>query len=541
MTTLPDPPSLSARATELETAAAPLVAHWNASLAAHVLYLALNLKCMADSRHLPRLAEAAKGLVHFLHHRMNQGHGTVDMHFADELRTRLSMIVQYAAPSVKVTPIAHSRIGQVSLLAPQGDDAPLARHLENFGIPVQRFTTVSGLAEAASQQVPAAVIVLGDPHANNNHLSHVLAALKHSVLPESVMLILSPDSSFDARLAAVRAGARGFLPWPCPFNEVLDTLTPLLARDDPVPLRVLLVEDMESLASFYATVLAERGMDSRVVSNPHTLLDTIITYRPDLILLDMALPECTGLELAGVIRQQRYLDNIPILFVTSEKQRPRHLDAHDIGVDGFLVKPVPADVLAMTVMARARRHRRLAGHITTDSLTGLLNHSQLLSQLDMELARTLRQHEVLSFALLNIDHFKDVNDTHGHPSGDQVLRTLARILRERLRRSDIVGRLGGDEFGVIMPATEPGEAKVLLESLMAAFRRVAHSADTATFWLGFRAGVSSTHGGQASRTLLAQAAQAVQQAKLAGGEQVWLADVEAQPVAAPVAGDAGTA
>jgi carbamoyl-phosphate synthase small subunit len=81
----------------------------------------------------------------------------------------------------------------------------------------------------------------------------------------------------------------------------------------------------------------------------------------------------------------------------------------------------------------------------------------------MELARTLRQHEVLSFALLNIDHFKGVNDTHGHPSGDQVLRTLARILRERLRRSDIVGRLGGDEFGVIMPATEPGEAKVLLE------------------------------------------------------------------------------
>lgn len=71
---LPDPPSLSARATELETAAAPLTAHWNPSLAAHVLYLALNLKCMADSRHLPRLSEAAKGLVHFLHHRMNQGH-----------------------------------------------------------------------------------------------------------------------------------------------------------------------------------------------------------------------------------------------------------------------------------------------------------------------------------------------------------------------------------------------------------------------------------------------------------------------------------
>ena len=69
----------------------------------------------------------------------------------------------------------------------------------------------------------------------------------------------------------------------------------------------------------------------------------------------------------------------------------------------------------------------------------------------MELVRTRRQQEVLSFVQLNIDHFKDINDTHGHPIGDQVLRTLARILREWLRRSDIVGRLGGDEFGVIMP------------------------------------------------------------------------------------------
>lgn len=514
---LPDPPSLSARATELETAAAPLTAHWNPSLAAHVLYLALNLKCMADSRQLPRLSEAAKGLVHFLHHRMNQGHHPADLHFADELRTRLNMIVQHAAPSVKVTPIAHASIGPVSLLALSGDDAPLARHLAHFGIPVERFTSLPELAEAASKQVPAAVIVLGDPHAHDNQLSHALSALKHAMLPETVLLILSPDTGFEARLAAVRAGARGFLPWPCPFNEVLDTLTPLLTRDDPVPLRVLLVEDLESLASFYASVLAERGIDTRVVSNPHTLLDTIITFRPDLILLDMALPGCSGMELAGVIRQQRYLDNIPLLFITSEKQRPRHLDAHDIGVDGFLIKPVPADVLAMTVMARARRHHRLAGHITTDGLTGLLNHSQLLSQLDMELVRTRRQQEVLSFVQLNIDHFKDINDTHGHPIGDQVLRTLARILRERLRRSDIVGRLGGDEFGVIMPATEPGQAKVLIEELAAAFHRVAHSANTATFWLSFRAGVAFTRDGGESRTLLAEAAAAVQQAKAQGG------------------------
>ena len=133
---------------------------------------------------------------------------------------------------------------------------------------------------------------------------------------------------------------------------------------------LLVIEDEPAIQELLAINLKHAGFLAVRAGSAEEGESTIRTALPDLILLDMALPDCTGLELAGVIRQQRYLDNIPILFVTSEKQRPRHLDANDIGVDGFLVKPVPADVLAMTVMARARRHRRLAGHITTDSLTG---------------------------------------------------------------------------------------------------------------------------------------------------------------------------
>ena len=120
------------------------------------------------------------------------------------------MIVQHAAPSVKVTPIAHASIGPVSLLAPERRRCAAGAPSGALWHPCRALHQLAELAEAASKQVPAAVIVLGDPHAHDNQLSHALSALKHAMLPETVLLIPSPTPVLVARLAAVRAGARAF-------------------------------------------------------------------------------------------------------------------------------------------------------------------------------------------------------------------------------------------------------------------------------------------------------------------------------------------
>jgi diguanylate cyclase (GGDEF)-like protein len=108
---------------------------------------------------------------------------------------------------------------------------------------------------------------------------------------------------------------------------------------------------------------------------------------------------------------------------------------------------------------------RLATH---DGLTGCLNRSTIDAMLSHELERGRRERETVSFVLLDLDHFKLVNDQHGHRAGDEVLRAFARTVRERLRASDIFGRTGGEEFGLVLPATDAAGARRLLEQIRSA-------------------------------------------------------------------------
>jgi diguanylate cyclase (GGDEF)-like protein len=118
----------------------------------------------------------------------------------------------------------------------------------------------------------------------------------------------------------------------------------------------------------------------------------------------------------------------------------------------FLTKPVAPEELVVTVINRARRYRKLRSYIINDSLTGLLNHSHLYAQLEYEVLRAKRDQRALSLVMLDLDHFKAINDTYGHPAGDEVLVNLARFLKERLRRSDLISRYGGEEFAIVCRA-----------------------------------------------------------------------------------------
>src|SRR5439155_7811036 len=123
----------------------------------------------------------------------------------------------------------------------------------------------------------------------------------------------------------------------------------------------------------------------------------------------------------------------------------------------------------------ARAHRRtlaltaaLQRRATTDALTGLANRRHLTAAIDTEVRRARRTGRALSLAILDIDHFKRINDTHGHPGGDAVLREIAAVLRETTRAGDILGRIGGEEFAVLMPETDTGQAERACERLRAA-------------------------------------------------------------------------
>jgi diguanylate cyclase (GGDEF)-like protein len=125
-----------------------------------------------------------------------------------------------------------------------------------------------------------------------------------------------------------------------------------------------------------------------------------------------------------------------------------------------------------------------------DSLTGLLNHTKTKEYLDKEISRAARQGSGLAFAMLDIDRFKSINDTYGHPAGDRVIVSLSRLLRQRLRKTDIVGRYGGEEFALVLAGADEKSAAKVVDEIRLSFGQVRHNCDGAEFSATFSCGVA---------------------------------------------------
>lgn len=336
------------------------------------------------------------------------------------------------------------------------------------------------------------------------------------------LICLSRDGGLAARLAAVRFGCQGYVVLPADSAQLPDTLDRLLARDAGDGGRVLIIEDSPSSATFYSRALQQAGLQARVITNPMQVLDSLQELPPELILMDMYMPGASGEELARVIRQQDAYLGIPIVYLSAESDPVRQREAMAQGGDEFLEKTIPPDLLVSAVKTRIARYRRLRRLIVRDSLTGLLNHSHFKERLRVELARCRRGNKPLTLAMLDIDHFKRVNDSHGHPTGDRVLRGLARLLRQRLRGTDLIGRYGGEEFAIALPDTLPDMAVGVLNNLRELFANMPQSSRETVFHCAFSAGVAQCSPEQDSETLLHLADQALYRAKQGGRNRVVL-------------------
>ena len=151
-----------------------------------------------------------------------------------------------------------------------------------------------------------------------------------------------------------------------------------------------------------------------------------------------------------------------------------------------------------------------------DGLTGLYNHSATKEHLMREISRATRSESPLALAMIDLDFFKKVNDTYGHPVGDQVIRALSRLLQQRLRRGDIIGRYGGEEFVAILPGTTASAAAGVLEQIREVFSKIRHRADEREFTSSFSAGVTELTPDQDNDALFRVADSALYEAKHKG-------------------------
>ncbi len=396
----------------------------------------------------------------------------------------------------------------------------VAHHLERFGYCVRIFGDGPTFRTAVEKEAPAAAvldIVLAEGKLAGTEAA---AALKTAAAGQVPIVFLSARSDYEARVHAVRAGGAVYLTKPLDLIELITVLDKLIGSRHSHPYRVLLVDDSTQEAAYFSHALGLAGMETRIATDPASTLEYLAAFDPDLVLMDMYLSDCRGDELASVIRQMTQYASLPIVFLSAETELDRQLDAMQLAGDEFLTKPIRPAQLVKAVSTRIARQRELRAMMTQDSLTGLSNHRQLHQQLATELARAQRSDAALSFVMIDVDHFKAVNDSYGHVIGDSVLRSLARFLRQRLRQADVVGRYGGEEFAVVLTDTAAPSAARVIDKLREDFAAIKHAAPEGEFCVTFSAGIASVWPSAKPSDLMVAADNALYQAKRAGRNRV---------------------
>ena len=158
-----------------------------------------------------------------------------------------------------------------------------------------------------------------------------------------------------------------------------------------------------------------------------------------------------------------------------------------------------------------------------DSLTGLFNHTHTLYLLEQEIVRARQKDQPLCFAMIDLDYFKKVNDTFGHPIGDRILRSLSMFLKQRLRKTDHIGRYGGEEFALILPNTRPGDARNVVNEIRERFSELLQEAGDRQFKVTFSCGLAAWQG-ESSQSLCERADRALYVSKAHGRNCVTLAE-----------------
>lgn len=315
-------------------------------------------------------------------------------------------------------------------------------------------------------------------------------------------------------------------------------------------LRVLVVDDDHILRDILHTLLVRAGHEVRVATHGAEGMQMALEFQPQLMVIDWLMPEMDGLELTRMLRQTKIGRSIYILVLTSLEDEDRLIEAFDSGVDDYMVKPLKPRVLSARLQAGQRvirmqaeierdreeirryaselavSNRRLQEAALTDPLTGFPNRRYAMERIAQEWTIANRTRKPLACMVIDVDNFKQINDSYGHDVGDAILRHTAHQIKRGLRAQDVICRTGGDEFLVICPDTTLDQAALCAERV----RRSVGSAPVEAGRVQLRSAVSigvavRDEGMSDADALIKRADQGLYEAKRHGRNRVGLVPV----------------
>lgn len=280
---------------------------------------------------------------------------------------------------------------------------------------------------------------------------------------------------------------------------------------------ILIIDDDLEFVSYVKEILESMGAHVVIALNGERGMEQFYSLRPQFVLIDLYLPDMTGFEVLDHIAETAMARHVTLVMTSVDSSRDNKIMAYEKGAMDFLAKPIDIKIFIPYMLNREEMRKTIGKSVVTDGLTGVGNrrHFDEISSYFAELSG--RSGVDFSLVMLDLDHFKKVNDLYGHPAGDEVLRQLGEISLENKRETDHVFRYGGEEFAYLFHGTSAEEAVVFIDRLRTKLNAIVFEEGDHRFSVTFSAGVA-TYNGDLEK-LISSADQALYEAKRSGRDR----------------------
>ena len=416
---------------------------------------------------------------------------------------------------------------------PGADEAPGLGDLDVLVVGGERIDETQLRAEFVARGLSTAVARADVELARRAHAPIVVIDLSEAGSDEVLEAVagdgacvigLAAAATLEARVGFTRRGGRLLLPADLLPSDVADAVVAMREQIASEGTRILVVDDDPVVLEVTTTTLRRNGLDVVSLDDPDRFWQTLEATNPDVVLLDLEMPGYNGLELCGAVRADPRWSQLPVLFLTARREPEAVRAVFAAGADDYMTKPVVEEELIQRIQNRLERIRLLRDRADHDPLTGLANRRKASEQLQ-RLERLARRYgQPLSLAIVDLDHFKHVNDSYGHDTGDDVLRRLGHRLASEFRGEDVVGRWGGEEFLIGMYGMPAGQAVQRLRDFLGDWKRERfEDGRKGAFATSFSAGIAELPSSSNKLTELQRLADdALYRAKAAGRSRVQL-------------------
>ncbi|WP_162287893.1 diguanylate cyclase [Indiicoccus explosivorum] len=255
---------------------------------------------------------------------------------------------------------------------------------------------------------------------------------------------------------------------------------------------VLLIDQDLRFANFMKEMLETQGIHVVVALTARKGMDLFYDLRPDFVMIDMHLPDMDGLALLAKIADRARKSFIPVVVLASDPSKNLRIRAFELGAIDYIGKPIDPEIFLPYFRNRLSFKNEIQRMVILDELTGAYNRRYLKNVMPQHIHAYRKKRDVSSFVLLDLDHFKRVNDTYGHSAGDAVLREFAQVVKNSIREQDGLFRFGGEEFALLLPSTTKEDAREIIQRIRSSFAKYHFTVGNETFSVTFSAGITET-------------------------------------------------